>query len=442
MSYILDALKKSDQERKRGEVPTITSASADVEFKENETKQISLKIAAGGFVLSAIIVTVVLFMPSDEEPSSVKAAPEAATEMALTPSAPDATPANDVAPSERATAPQPAPKPAPKPAPIISQEVKTEIKPPEISPERTPEKPSPIIAADPVNADIPKPDASTNEAPAPASQPINKVSVAPEPKRVPGSTVARVPTLAAKIETKTQIQKLKPSLPMLNSASDYLDRGWNSMNLGLFNQAIADFSVAVEMEPGFADGWFALGWAQEKNNQDGNAIASYSNSIKAKANHAGALFSRGYLELFSGKPLNATRDFKATLNLAENDFRLYIHVWTFVAKNKSGSKTIIDSIKDLKIDSQDDELSSWPGQIIRYYMGELTEAQILQAIEDGSSSGLQERRCAGYFFIGEYALLKGDTKKARNYFEKSLATGVVKLRQFDASRRELASLAQ
>ena len=435
MSYILDALKKSDQERKRGEVPTITSVSADTGSAEGKTKQIGLKIIAGGVALGVVIIAGVMLIDGKETPPPLtnqtadNVADKTTGEIAQ----------NDVVDktqtTERSTEPEPEinitteKEDVPKPSIKAKPKAKTSQ---QILKSKKPEKTLPIVAAKPIDADIPKPDPSATEAPPPAPQPVNDVSKAPAPKRVPGSSVAPQPAVAAKT------QKPKSALPALGSATQYLDRGWDSMDRGLFNQAAADFSTAVEMEPGFADGWFALGWAQEKNSQDTSAIASYGRAIRVRADHAGALFSRGYLQLFSGNPLGATRDFNATANLAKGDFRLYTHIWAFIAKGKTG----IDGTNDIKTNSQNDDLSSWPGQVIRYYAGELNETQLVQSIEDGDNPNLQERRCAGYFFLGEYALLRGDSKKARDYFEKSLATGVVKLRQFDASRRELAKMAK
>ena len=190
------------------------------------------------------------------------------------------------------------------------------------------------------------------------------------------------------------------------------------------------------MEPRFADGWFALGWAQEKNEDSEGALVSYSRAVAAKPDHSGALFSRAYLRLFTDDLPAAIRDFSATLALTKGEFRLYTHLWMYIARSKADK----NAAGNLARDSQDDNLSFWPGALVRYYLGTMNEAQVLRAIESGPANTLQERRCAGYFFLGEHAALRGDSDTARKYFEKTLATGVIKLRQFDAARRELAKL--
>ncbi len=427
MSYILDALKKSDQERKRGEVPTIASANNETESDEGVTNKIGLKITAGGFALVTVVLVIVLLSGGDE-PSSTPMQ----TDVAMTPPA-----------LEQIAEPKPEAKIEEKPeaVAVISPEPEKEPAKPVIEKSIKVEKPktsAPIIAASPIDAEIPKPQLSATEASPPASQPVSDVSKAPAPKKVPGSTIATAPKPKTETKTSNAPVRKKPtaSLPKLSQASDYLDRGWSSIDRGLYNQAIADFSNAVEMEPGFSDGWFALGWAQEKNEQDADAIVSYTRAIKSKPDHTGALFSRAYLELFSGNASAAVRDFNATISIADGDLKIYTHIWLFIARSNAG----MDAAGRIAIDSRGDDLSVWPGPVIKFYAGRLSEAEVLQSVESEGVSGLQQRRGAGYFFLGEYALLQGNTTKAKEYFEKTLATGAVKLRQFDGARRELAKL--
>ena len=233
-------------------------------------------------------------------------------------------------------------------------------------------------------------------------------------------------------------QKPRSNLPKLEQAADYLDRGWASMDRGLFNQAVADFYSAVEMEPGFTDGWFALGWAQEKNKQDFDAIASYTRAIDAKPDHTGALFSRGFLELFRGNPSAAARDFTTTVNIANGELRAYGHIWLFIARSNAG----MNARDNLITSARHDDLSVWPGAVIKFYTDSLSENEVLQEIESANPSGLQARRGAGYFFLGQHALINGNTAKAKEYFEKTLATNALNLRQFDGAKRELAKLAK
>lgn len=215
-----------------------------------------------------------------------------------------------------------------------------------------------------------------------------------------------------------------------------MDRGWASIDKGLYNQAAADFKAAVDMEPGFADGWFAHGWALEKSGNDVEALSSYSRTISAKPNHVGALFSRGYLNLFVGNAKDAERDFSATLNYADAQLKMYTHLWLYVARSRQGK----EARADLARESVKTNLSNWPGIAVRYYLGTVSETQVVRDIEQSAPADLAKRRGAGYFFLGEMALLQGDTRRARDFFEQTIESGASSLRQYDGARRELLKL--
>lgn len=392
MSYILDALKKSDQERKRGEVPTIVSGPGDSDEQAVPApKRYGPWVLAGGFAIATAVLAWVIIsrdapLPAPAQPALV------ATQQA--PQQPvEATPEKPVLQASRAQT-EATPKPAPDPAP------ETSPKPaPEPVPDPAPEK---IAAAEPV--------AVMKPAPAP--------EIAPTPAPVAAPVIA-------------------PALPRLGRADAHLDRGWSSIDKGLYNQALADFKITVEMEPGFIDGWFAQGWALEKSGKDMQAMESYSRAIALKPNHVGALFSRGYLNLFGNDPAAAERDFSTTLNFADGDIKLYTHLWLYVARARQGK----EANTVLARESLSANLSKWPGVMVRYYLGTVSEAEAVRAIEQTAPADLAARRCAGYFFLGEKALLQGDPDRARNFFEKTLQSGVDRLRQFDGARRELARLA-
>ena len=94
----------------------------------------------------------------------------------------------------------------------------------------------------------------------------------------------------------------------------------------------------------------------------------------------------------------------------------------------------------MRDDAINENLAAWPGPLVNHFLGHIEEGRVLAAIEGGDQAHLIERRCTGYFFLGINALLNGDKPRARNYFEKTLATGAVQFRQYDAAKRELDSL--
>lgn len=401
MSYILEALKKSDAERKRGDVPTLSDApAAPASGAPSATNPITL-LAAGAVAFIAIGgLGAWLLLGDDEAPAPVQVAQQAPQQVV------EATPA-------------PAPEPAPEPEPLPEPE------------------PVPEPAPEPVSAPEPQPMPAAQEVtvleakPAPAPQVEAKGEPIPEPISVvrPEPKPERKPVAAAKTKTRT--------LPTLKSAGAYVDRAWSSMDKGLYAQAINDLDLALSREPAFADAWFARGWALEKSGDAAAAVLDYGRAIDAKPDHAFALFSRGFLNLYGGKPRAAVVDFVRTQGVAEDEsLRLYSHLWLYLSRARANQNAPVR----LKDDAARENLSHWPGPLLQHFLGTRDEPAVRAAIETGPKEGLKERRATGYFFLGISAQLAGDKSRARAYFEKTLATGAVDFRQYDAAKRELDAL--
>ncbi len=443
MSFILEALKKSDRERKRGEVPTLESVDFDTGDDLTFGRNLMPWYIGGG--ITAVLGVVAVLLMGGDEPApgrEMTAMEKAPGEMAL-----ETTTAPSPEPPQPATV-QPEPEPAPEPKAEATPAPESEPVPaPEPEPAPTPEPaPAPEPKAETTPVPAPKtrimPKVTDDGAPVPDAQPVARVDAAPV------SAPVSMPTSASKL-TATQTQPTPPKaapqiaprviqLAALDSTEAYVERGWVSLDKGLYNQAAQDFSSAIELEPNYAEAWFARGWVKEKMGDDEGALKDYSRTLRAQANHTGALFSRAYLNLYTGENRKAVRDFNATLNIADPSLKLYTYLWLYVARAEGGE----DATGALARQSARENLDAWPGVVVRYFLGTMAESNVIAAIENGNADALQARRCVGYFFLGKRALMNGNTQMARNYFEKTLATGVIGFRQFDAARRELSRLAQ
>lgn len=426
MSYILEALKKSDAERKRGEVPTLSDAPQAPTASTQATPQPMALIVIGAVVVLAIgSVGTRLMMGRDEAPQ----------------------PAEQVA--QQVVEPQPTPKPEPEPMPEPEpiQEPEPEPEPVVQAPEPKPER---VLAPQPEPQEV----AVLMAKPAPAPKVEADMRPIPEPKAFePEPEIAlaakKAPKLGAVLKPKavTQIKEpprtttktvTKPSvMAALKSTGAYVDRAWTSMDKGLYAQAIQDLDRAVAQEPAFADAWFARGWALEKSGDEAAAIVDYGRAIDAKPDHAFALFSRGFLNLYGGSARDAVVDFVRTLGVAEEkSLRLYSHLWLYLSRTRAGQ----NAQARLKDDAGSENLTQWPGPLIKHLLGTMSEAKVQREIEQGPKSSLKERRATGYFFLGITAQLADHKDNARAYFEKTLATGAVDFRQYDAAKRELNTL--
>lgn len=191
MSYILDALKKSDQQRQRGATPTLQSSPSVAVASEPRRAWLYPALA---LVLAAIAFAVGSFAPW-HKPSSVTATPPAPAAIAAAPAAPAplaaptpvAVPATPPAPAApRATATLPA-QPAPAAPPVAPQKEAAAA---------APAKPTPAPAPAPRTREVePAAPASarTAQTPVPAA---GLTAEANAPAKDAKGPEARVPTLA------------------------------------------------------------------------------------------------------------------------------------------------------------------------------------------------------------------------------------------------------
>jgi hypothetical protein len=88
----------------------------------------------------------------------------------------------------------------------------------------------------------------------------------------------------------------------------------------------------------------------------------------------------------------------------------------------------------------------WPGPVVQFYAGRLTDAEVLKAAASADPKTDKEQRCEAYYYLGmAYLLTLGDVRaggqgaasKAREYLEQCVATGVTDFVEYRAARAEL-----
>lgn len=80
----------------------------------------------------------------------------------------------------------------------------------------------------------------------------------------------------------------------------------------------------------------------------------------------------------------------------------------------------------------------WPNQVVQWFAGTGSYDQALKAARAKPDD--PSRLCELYFYAGEKFLLDGDKAKAREYFRKSIDTGVVEFNEYSLAQRALAAL--
>jgi len=216
----------------------------------------------------------------------------------------------------------------------------------------------------------------------------------------------------------------------------YYGRGWAYETTGAHEQAIMDFNRVIQHLPDFAGAYYGRGWVYERTGRIDQAIKEYGKTVRLEPDNTDAYLSRGILQFYSNRPLMAERDFDIVYERGSGSIGDYALLWTYLSRMRSGNSELDTRamIVGRKIKSK------WPGVILSVYLGTADLAQVIAATKSTNQLSQRQRECVAYFFLGELQLIKDDRKGAAEYFRKAVATGVATYRQYWAAEIELQRL--
>ncbi len=481
MSYILNALQKSEHERAGdagGQTKTNVSHALHTPVPAPRKRPIwALMLAGGASTIAMIAVAVWTAGPWSGPPryakdaSSELAAAATAISTPPTESPPQDNVASTVPHNERV---QPSAEVAPEPEPVAetlaSQERVDEPNaggrmPVQRTPRPVPDAPetsAPLVALL-LDPPVPAPGANQYAEPSAKPRPIVTVNQIPPPPVASPNVSASANSVdtdtfavGSPMQTRTKTVTIAPNTadpdPRRDMAAvdpppadrvahsqavDFHEKGWAFERSGDFSGALDAFSRALELRPDFADAYFGRAWIRDRLDQLEQATTDYSHAIRIEPQFAAAYGSRGVARFYLNELAEAEMDFEQTLQLGRGELRRFAALWRYLSAEHDGR----NGAAQLAADTQDIDLGRWPGVIAQFYLGTADSDTVLRNARDPDAVVARERLCVAYFFIAHKDLLDGNATQARDNFQKALDTGVTEFIQFKAAQRELSRLA-
>jgi len=477
MSLILDALKKSETER--SDHPSPRSRTEPI--SDEGGGGISRRLIVLGLLLLIALgsLSVILFFQRDVSPTDIVAENQDAEPVKTVDSAPAEKPGPEqksepvpdetvvtakavreetlqptVPPKEKTSqpvSPSPASPVTEIPAlSVVSEPEQVSVEPQfevPVSPEPSPpvkEQPTPVEAAEPPvqssTADAPKP-AVPDEAISRFSPPT-KPAAPSQPKPPINAKLAKHYIMQAEefekaAKTDLAIEAYGRAIRQDHKNADaYFTRGWLHETNRAYEAAISDFSSAIDLNVDFTDAYFARAWAYEQSGDVTAAITDYSTVIQLDPGHMNAVLSRGILQFYGDRKNQSEADFQTVSKIADAELSDYGLLWLFVSRIQSGTNPSLaaSELSDLQ------PRTEWPGILFRSFIGDASAAQVMASMNSPDPLAKRKRQCVGYFFLGQYRLALGDKAGARDYFTKTLETGITTYRQYWAAKIELKRL--
>ena len=149
-----------------------------------------------------------------------------------------------------------------------------------------------------------------------------------------------------------------------------------------------------------------------------------------------------YADYFAGQFSKAVKIFQNTTK--QNPKNLYSQLFYYLSLYRNGQVREAQEY-DAKLAGELKE-DNWVVPVLRFYAGNLSESELLRAAASNDSTVDSQQKCEAYFYIGmAYQLKMEKTKlselptpaKAKEYFEKCVATGHTDFLEYKGAQTEL-----
>jgi tetratricopeptide (TPR) repeat protein len=216
-----------------------------------------------------------------------------------------------------------------------------------------------------------------------------------------------------------------------DSADPLISMGYAYVQKGDYDRAIEDLNQAIRIDPKSAEALANRGDAYLGKKQFEQAIQDYNQALVLNPKNAGALSDRSQAYTGVVQYAAAVSDLVAAQKIDPS--YPYYALWLYVARFRAGQ----DGRSELEKNSAQMKLAEWPGKVANLFLGKTDAAAILAAASDPDAKKDREQHCEAYFYLGEYALMKGNAAEARRLFQQSIDTGETSFVEYAGAEMEL-----
>ncbi|MFO1321621.1 MAG: hypothetical protein U1F52_18580 [Burkholderiales bacterium] len=215
------------------------------------------------------------------------------------------------------------------------------------------------------------------------------------------------------------------------------ERGAAYSNLNHNEEAVRDFSEAIDLAPTEVSHYVDRAYTYEKLGRDAEANSDLEFALGLRSADFWAYRGKGSLAMKRGAFDEAANFFGRGLHAARADETLYGVIWTAMTIGRGGNdnwQTLAGNVLDRV------QARTWPMPILQLYSGRITPDEMLHAASTQDPRVERDQACEAWYYLGQYHLIKGESDKARAAFEASLATGVQEFVEYFWSQRELDAM--
>lgn len=254
-----------------------------------------------------------------------------------------------------------------------------------------------------------------------------------------------------------------------NSPIVYNNRAMFYQQQGKLQEAVNDFSRAIQIDPKYHHAITNRGFAYLEGGKPQVAEADLTQSLSIEPNQPFVLGMRGEARLLQGKIKEAIEDQKQAVQLDPQNAALHsdlgfsyyfsqnfpealtqfnlaaqmapeqmkvLNPWIYTAMVRSNQKPAADA-KFQAVLTQKPESRDSVDALLSFLMGATSEADLLKSIDPKDQKRAQAQTCEAHYFIGEKALIAGDSATATQNFQQTLNTNMKNLSAYRGAQYAL-----
>ena len=219
-----------------------------------------------------------------------------------------------------------------------------------------------------------------------------------------------------------------------SDAAAFRTRGDSLKATGALDLALAQYDRAIALDSTDGRVFNNRGATYMEQADYVRAVRDFDRAIALNPGHAQALKNRGRTLFFLGRFGEAAADLQRALPLDSTN--AYVAIWLYIARRRSGENDAAAFAAQLaRTDS-----TRWPHPVGQYYLGKLSQDQLLAAGAAIDPRVHRDQRCAAAFYLGEAAMIDGRHPEAVTRFTEARATCPHDWTEYQASVAELGRL--
>jgi tetratricopeptide (TPR) repeat protein len=239
------------------------------------------------------------------------------------------------------------------------------------------------------------------------------------------------------------------------------DLAWLYFEQAKYEEARAEFQKAIELDPEHVEALSGMGWLYYFDEDYDEAVANFQKAVELDPNNAEVHNGLGWVYYHEGRYEEAVGEFQTTITDATGaEYRKAVEIdYDDVYVQLACSLALLKTGRGGEAQAHMEEAArmykgiaeaEWPAPLVLFYLGEITEEEVLEGAKVDDETLEREQRCEAHYYMGMAYLLgvgpsggapqRNRQETVREYLEKSLATNATDLPEYRSAERELKQL--